>query len=93
MNRPILTLFISFAEVFLIDPSTLTTIRRARLSALQSISVTSYTDAEQVAMELDGSKLLFRRNGWRSIDITGKAVEENASRILEYYDLAVNGPA
>ena len=72
----------------LIDPHTLTTIRQARLRAIRASPRTAYTDIEAVASEVDRARLFYRRNGWRSIEITGKAVEENASRILEYFELA-----
>ncbi len=42
-----------------------------------------YADAEAIARELDESMRLFRTRGWRVIDVSGRAVEENASRILE----------
>ena len=70
----------------LIDPQALTTIRQARLRAIRASPRTAYTDIEAVATEIERAKRLFLRNGWRTIDITGKAVEENASRILEYFD-------
>lgn len=71
----------------LIDPQSLTTIRQARLRAIRASPRTAYTDIEEVTTEVERARRLFRRNGWRSIDITGKAVEENASRIIEYYDI------
>jgi len=42
-----------------------------------------YADSENVSRELDESLRLFRSRGWRWIDISGRAVEENASKILE----------
>jgi len=72
----------------LVDAQTLTTIRQARVRALRASPRTAYTNIEAVSLEIERARALFRRNGWRCIDITGKAVEENASRILEYYDIA-----
>ena len=40
-------------------------------------------DLRAVMLEINRAKRLFRERGWRMFDITGKAVEENASRILE----------
>lgn len=77
----------------LIDAQSLTTIRQARLRAIRASPTTAYTAIDAVAEEIGWAKLLFRRNGWRVIDITGKAVEENASRIIEYYDIAQNNAA
>jgi len=73
-----------------IDPATLTPIRRERLRGLRSSSSSNYTDVESISNEIEESRRTFRRRGWRSIDITGKAVEESASRILEYYELSIN---
>jgi regulator of PEP synthase PpsR (kinase-PPPase family) len=66
-----------------LDPATLVTIRRARLRSLPSLTRLAYADPETVATELRWALRFFRAQGWRSVDISGKAVEENASRILE----------
>lgn len=71
-----------------IDAAALTTIRRARLRAIKASPTTAYTDAEAIYDEIELARLLFRRNRWRTIDITGKAVEENASRIIEYIEFS-----
>jgi len=68
-----------------IDPTSLLTIRQARLLALRTSKSTRYTDAEAVVGELERARRLYRQRGWRVLDISGRAVEENASRILEYY--------
>ena len=66
-----------------LDPATLVAIRRARLRSLPSLARLAYADPEVVATELHWALRFFRTRGWRSVDISGKAVEENASRILE----------
>jgi regulator of PEP synthase PpsR (kinase-PPPase family) len=66
-----------------LDPATLVTIRRARLRSFPSLHRLAYADPETVATELRWALRFFRTRGWRSVDISGKAVEENASRILE----------
>jgi regulator of PEP synthase PpsR (kinase-PPPase family) len=66
-----------------LDPATLVTIRRARLRSFPSLNRLAYADPETVATELRWALRFFRARGWRSVDISGKAVEENASRILE----------
>jgi regulator of PEP synthase PpsR (kinase-PPPase family) len=38
-----------------------------------------------VQREILAARRLFLQRGWRIIDISGRAVEENASRILELY--------
>ena len=42
-----------------------------------------YVDPDGVLGELARSRRLFREHGWRVVDISGKAVEETAGRILE----------
>jgi regulator of PEP synthase PpsR (kinase-PPPase family) len=69
-----------------IDTASLMQIRQARLTAIKGPPRTRYTDSAAVDDEIEESRRFFRRNGWRAIDITGKAVEENAARIIEYYE-------
>ncbi len=75
----------------IIDPTTLLSVRQARLRALKISNTTSYTDTDTVMSEVTRARRLFRRNGWRTIDVSGRAVEENASRIIEYIQHA-NSP-
>ena len=37
-------------------------------------------------LELDRARKLFRANGWKMIDVSGRAVEENASKIIDAYE-------
>ena len=69
----------------LIDVTTLLEVRQARVRALKASPRTKYTDRETIEGELDSAKRLFRQQGWAWFDISGRAVEENASRILEAY--------
>ncbi len=39
-----------------------------------------------MSVELDEARRLFRSRGWKTIDISGRAMEENASRILDLYE-------
>jgi len=65
------------------DASALLEIRRARIRQLRASPYSAYADAEAVDEELRRARELYRRQGWRVVDITGKAVEEAAARILE----------
>jgi regulator of PEP synthase PpsR (kinase-PPPase family) len=65
------------------DVENLSAMRRARARGMGSTPYHHYTDPEAIARELDESLRLFRARGWRWIDISGRAVEENASKILE----------
>lgn len=69
-----------------LDPSTLKELRQARVRAIGTTNYKSaYTDSESMASELEQARRLFRRHGWRVIDISGRAVEENAARIVDLY--------
>jgi regulator of PEP synthase PpsR (kinase-PPPase family) len=68
-----------------VDPERLLTIRRARVRTLGGSPYTAYADGEAVQRELMAARRLFLQRGWRIIDITGRAVEEIASRILELH--------
>lgn len=65
------------------DVENLTAMRRARARSMHSGASSQYANAEAISRELDESMRLFRTRGWRVIDVSGRAVEENASRILE----------
>jgi len=69
-----------------VDSSTLLGIRRARIRQLRAPPYLSYADADAVFHELRRARQLYRAQGWRTVDITGRAVEENAARILELLD-------
>lgn len=67
----------------LVDADTLLRVRHERLVSLGQSPHSRYTDPEEVTIELVRARRLFRERGWRSLDVTGRAVEENASRILQ----------
>jgi len=69
-----------------VDPATLLSVRTARLRSMRAPSSTDYTDPDQVMLELDRARKLFRRQGWQTIDVSGRAVEENASKIVDAYE-------
>ena len=67
-------------------PRELLEIRRARIRQLRASPYLAYADAEAVEEELRRARELYRRQGWRVVDITNRAVEENAARIIELYE-------
>lgn len=67
----------------LVDVPTLLEVREARMRALRAPPRLDYADGDAVTAELRRARRLFRARGWRAVDITGRAVEENAARILE----------
>ncbi|MCG8588852.1 MAG: kinase/pyrophosphorylase [Proteobacteria bacterium] len=74
-----------------IEPSVLLTVRQARVRALGAAPHSAYADADAIAQEVRRARRLFRSRGWRSLDVSGRAVEENASRILELYEPLLPG--
>ena len=92
-NVPIVPGIDAPAELLDLDPGkvigllaqseVLETVRRARVHRLGRSPYSNYVEAEAVDAELVRARRLYRERGWRSIDITGRAVEENAARILE----------
>jgi len=69
----------------LINATALREVREARVRALKASPRSGYTDPEIIERELMESKRLFRQRRWRWFDVSGRAVEENAARILEFY--------
>jgi regulator of PEP synthase PpsR (kinase-PPPase family) len=66
-----------------IDPSSLTTIRRARLERLGHERGGDYADPDKVHEEVEFAAELYRRNRrWPVFDVSGKALEETASEII-----------
>ncbi len=65
------------------DPTRLLEVRRARIRQLQASPYLQYGDPEAIREELQRARRFFRARGWRVVDTTDKAVEENAARILE----------
>jgi len=69
-----------------IDPKTLLEVREARVRALGALPHSSYVDPEAVVEEVRSARRLCRRRGWRIVDVSGRAVEENAARILQHLE-------
>jgi regulator of PEP synthase PpsR (kinase-PPPase family) len=74
-----------------IAPETVYSVRLERIRNL-GVSNSSYVDMEAVVEETRRARRLFRRYGWRVVDVSGRAVEENAARILQLMD-AGRGPS
>lgn len=69
-----------------VDPATLLSVRTARARSMRMSSSTDYTDPDQVMLELERARKLFRARGWKQVDVSGRAVEENASKIIDAYE-------
>ncbi|MEW6771303.1 MAG: pyruvate, water dikinase regulatory protein [Bacillota bacterium] len=68
-----------------IQPDYLFSIRRERLKTLGLPADAEYANAERIRKELAYAEDVMRRMGCVIIDVTGKAVEETASKVLEVY--------
>ena len=70
----------------LIDPLTLSRIRKTRMEALRMQPDAGYGDLRQIRREITFARKLFDAHpAWTIIDISKKAIEETASWILETY--------
>jgi regulator of PEP synthase PpsR (kinase-PPPase family) len=65
-----------------VDPTNLLTVRQARVRVLGETPYATYADPAALLEEIRRSRRLYLDRGWRVIDISGRAVEENAARIL-----------
>ncbi len=68
-----------------IKHESLVRIRRERLKAMGLNVVAAYADSERVLAELDFARSVFERLRCPVVDVTDRAVEETASRVLEIY--------
>lgn len=68
-----------------IRPSHLNEIRQERLKALGLTSNADYASTERILRELEYAEKIMKKTGCPIIDVTNKAVEETASRVLEIY--------
>ncbi len=57
-------------------------IRRNRLLSLNETAQTAYIDQGRVARELAYARRLFSDNGWPTIDVTRRSIEETAAAII-----------
>ncbi len=68
-----------------IRPNHLNEIRRERLKTLGLTSHADYANMDRILKELEYAEGVMKRAGCSVIDVTNKAVEETASRVLEIY--------
>lgn len=68
-----------------IRPNQLNEIRRERLKTLGLTSNADYASMDRILKELEYAESIMRKTGCSVIDVTNKAVEETASRVLEIY--------
>jgi regulator of PEP synthase PpsR (kinase-PPPase family) len=68
-----------------IRPQLLYEIRKERLKTMELDDNVAYTDLERIVAELDYAVAIMRKIGCPIIDVTNKAVEETAARVLDLY--------
>lgn len=69
----------------IIEPKALVRIRRERLLKMGEDPHSSYADPEQVELEIEYCKEIFRKNRrWPVFDVTNKALEETAAEIEKF---------
>jgi regulator of PEP synthase PpsR (kinase-PPPase family) len=73
------------------DPKRLVQVRRQRLKFLNQDEETDYTDPEMVAREIRDATKLFMKQGWPTIDVTRKSIEETAATILQHHQRRLSG--
>lgn len=68
-----------------IKPQQLYMIRKERLAALGLSAKANYADMDRILKELEYAEKVMRKVDCIVIDVTNKAVEETASKVLEFY--------
>jgi [pyruvate, water dikinase]-phosphate phosphotransferase / [pyruvate, water dikinase] kinase len=66
-----------------VSPDKLHHIREERIKTIGLRSDANYANMERILLELDFAEQLFKRVGCAVIDVTNKAIEETAVRVLE----------
>lgn len=66
----------------LISADRLIHIRRNRLVAMKETRAGSYTDEDAVRKEVMDAQKLFEREGWPTIDVSRRSIEETAAAVL-----------
>jgi regulator of PEP synthase PpsR (kinase-PPPase family) len=65
------------------DPMRLVQIRRNRMRIMNQGDETAYTDLEEVKAEVAAARRLFTEQGWPTIDVTRRSIEETAAEIMQ----------
>ena len=65
-----------------VSPDRLVQVRRNRLSTMGENRDTNYVDLDQVRGEVTATRQLFEAQGWPTIDVTRRSIEETAARVM-----------
>jgi len=69
------------------EPDRLADIRKNRMNSLKETENRSYTDLENIRIEVSQAKNTFKKYNWPIIDVTRKSVEETAASIIKIYEI------
>ena len=69
------------------EPERLADIRKNRMNSLKETENRSYTDLQNIKIEVSLAKNTFKKYNWPSIDVTRKSVEETAASIIKIYEI------
>jgi len=64
------------------SPDRLSQIRSSRLQNINAENDTDYADSDLIRQEIIKAKRYFAKNGWPTIDVTRRSVEETAANII-----------
>lgn len=67
------------------SPVRIAEIRGQRLASLREDGRSTYADQDGVKAEMLAAKRLFARNGWRTVDVSRRSIEETSARIINIY--------
>lgn len=65
-----------------VSPDRLVQVRRNRLTTMGESRETDYVDLDQVRQEVGATKQLFETQGWPTIDVTRRSIEETAAAVM-----------
>ncbi len=65
-----------------VSPDRLVQVRRNRLSTMGETRDTNYVDLDQVRAEVGATRQLFDSQGWPTIDVTRRSIEETAAQVM-----------
>lgn len=66
--------------------SRLVQVRRNRLLSLNQAAETDYVNEQKVKEETQYARRMFADNGWPTIDVTRRSIEESAAAIINFYN-------
>ncbi len=69
----------------LATPERIIQIRQNRLLSLKADGVSDYVDKARVAEEIGVSRRFFERQGWPTLDVTRRSIEETAAAIIDLF--------